>query len=353
MATAKKLPSGNYRVLIYTHTENGKKKYKSFTDSTPRKAELAASKYLLGLTCSKNNDEQDLNIEKMISNYIESKSNVLSPSTIFEYKRLDKSSVYSHIKHLKGHEIKNHILQSWVNTVAIGKSPKYVRNIAGLLTAVLSQYLPDFKVRMTLPQAIKPVVVVPEEEQVLHLMRHVQGTWMESAIILGSIIGLRRSEICALRTKHVDIKNCTLDVKDALVRGKDENNKTVWVLKTTKTLESTRLIKIPELVAKRIVELAQDDKIVPVVPDTITNCFGDLRDEFQYSFSFHKLRHYNSSIMHYLQIPEKSQMRRLGHASNHMAKKVYQHELLKGKDESDTKLDTYFSKLIQHEIQHK
>lgn len=36
MASAKKLPSGNWRVLKYTGTENGKRKYASYTAS-PRK----------------------------------------------------------------------------------------------------------------------------------------------------------------------------------------------------------------------------------------------------------------------------------------------------------------------------
>ena len=39
MATAKKLPSGAYRCLIYIGDENGKRKYKSFTAKTKKEAE--------------------------------------------------------------------------------------------------------------------------------------------------------------------------------------------------------------------------------------------------------------------------------------------------------------------------
>lgn len=47
MATAKKLPSGNYRVLVYTGKDaSGKRQYKSFTDPDKRTAEFLASEYL-------------------------------------------------------------------------------------------------------------------------------------------------------------------------------------------------------------------------------------------------------------------------------------------------------------------
>ena len=49
MATAKKLPSGNYRVRVY---DKATEKYKSFTAPTKREAERLASDYLAGLALS-------------------------------------------------------------------------------------------------------------------------------------------------------------------------------------------------------------------------------------------------------------------------------------------------------------
>ena len=46
MATAKKLPSGKYRCLIYIGMENEKRKYKSFTANTKKEAEFLATQYL-------------------------------------------------------------------------------------------------------------------------------------------------------------------------------------------------------------------------------------------------------------------------------------------------------------------
>lgn len=45
MATAKKLPNGNYRVRVYDKSTG---KYKSFTAQTKREAERAAAEWLSG-----------------------------------------------------------------------------------------------------------------------------------------------------------------------------------------------------------------------------------------------------------------------------------------------------------------
>ena len=45
MASARKLPSGNYRVNLFIGMENGKRKYKSFTAPTKKEAELLAAQY--------------------------------------------------------------------------------------------------------------------------------------------------------------------------------------------------------------------------------------------------------------------------------------------------------------------
>lgn len=47
MATAKKLPSGAYRCLIFDRMEDGKRKYKSFTAPTKKEAEYLATQYIM------------------------------------------------------------------------------------------------------------------------------------------------------------------------------------------------------------------------------------------------------------------------------------------------------------------
>ena len=84
MATAKKLPSGAYRCLIYIGDENGKRKYKSFTAKTKKEAERLALNYQSELE-----DKQDT-VETMIDNYIKSKEKLLSTTTITDWEILQK-----------------------------------------------------------------------------------------------------------------------------------------------------------------------------------------------------------------------------------------------------------------------
>ena len=87
MATAKKLPSGSYRCQIYDYTDDkGKKHYKSFTAKTKKEAEHMATAYKLdNVDTSKN---LDIKLEDSMLNYCAMKSNILSPTTLVNYKRL-------------------------------------------------------------------------------------------------------------------------------------------------------------------------------------------------------------------------------------------------------------------------
>lgn len=79
MATAKKLPSGSYRVRIFDGVgADGKKKHKSFTADTKKEAEFMAAEYSL----KRRERPQELTVGEAIDKYIAAKENVLSPTTI-------------------------------------------------------------------------------------------------------------------------------------------------------------------------------------------------------------------------------------------------------------------------------
>lgn len=94
MATAKKLPSGKYRCLIYTGMENGQRKYKSFTADTKKEAELKALNYQSDL------EEKKDTVETMIDNYIKSKEKVLSQTTLKAYMSI-KNNLMEEISSIK------------------------------------------------------------------------------------------------------------------------------------------------------------------------------------------------------------------------------------------------------------
>ena len=90
MATAKKLPSGSWRCLIYTgNDKNGKRQYKSFTAATKREAEYLATQYMVSLEEHKKQKKSDALFSDALSQYIASKTPVLSPSTIRGYRNIE------------------------------------------------------------------------------------------------------------------------------------------------------------------------------------------------------------------------------------------------------------------------
>ena len=89
MATAKKLPSGNWRVRAYAGTDRtGKKIMVSFTAPTKREAELKAAQYLAENKTG--SGPSDITVSDAIDRYITAKTAVLSASTIHGYRGLQR-----------------------------------------------------------------------------------------------------------------------------------------------------------------------------------------------------------------------------------------------------------------------
>ena len=164
MPTARKLPSGSWRCQVYSHTERiynekiGKWKdrrvYESFTSDDPspagkREAELAAAQF--AATKQGRKSMRNMPLSQAMEDYIESRSNVLSPSTIREYRRMQKNN-YDSINKIFLNQLTTEKVQKWVNAFAADHNPKTVRNAYGLLSATLNAYLPNSAIVATLPQ---------------------------------------------------------------------------------------------------------------------------------------------------------------------------------------------------------
>ena len=114
MATARKLPSGNWRCRLYDYTDNaGKKHYKSFTASTKKEAEYLATAYKLEESTSNNN----LTIGKATEQYINNRLSILSPTTVRTYKGIAVNQI-DKIAKLKIDSITQEQVQVFSNSIA-------------------------------------------------------------------------------------------------------------------------------------------------------------------------------------------------------------------------------------------
>lgn len=346
MATAKKLPSGNWRTLIYTGIdENGKRRYESFTASTKRESEFLAAEYL----ANKKEKESNLIIGDAIDQYIDSKDGVLSPKTIREYRRFRRLYCQK-IMSVPLRDLTNEKLQNEVTRESKHLSPKSIRNVYGLISVTLKTFCPNVRYDITLPQKIKKEIVIPSQEKLLVLLDEVAGTRLEIPVLLGACAGLRRSEIAALNlNKDVDYKNNKITINKAMVNDSHGN----WVIKSPKAYASYRTIDIPEWVVQKLDAARKDPEYQMMHPSHISTAFIkkvkklDLGD-----ISFHNLRHYYASLMLSLNVPDKYAMQRMGHSTPNMLKTVYQHLIDEKNNEVTDTINSFFD-TMQHEMQHE
>lgn len=337
MATAKKLPSGNYRVRVY---DKKTKKYKSFTAPSKKRAELMANEYLNGLKRSKN----DLTVKQAVENYIFSKDKTLSVSTIRGYEII-KNNAIEGIKDIKLCDIDEIVLQKWANKNADDYSAKSIRNQYGLITASLKQNKInlDFDSILLKPKQ-KKEMLIPTIEEMKKIIKITKGTNIEVAVLLALLLGLRRSEICALKWSDYDGEK--INIHSAAVPDKD--NKTI-IKNTNKSYAGTRKLTVPDVLKSSLDSQEKcSDFIVTMTPNGIYVRFQSLCEQNGLpKFTLHSLRHANASLMLLQGVPDKYAMERLGQATNNMLKNVYQHTFKNEQEKIADNLNNKFNEIIK------
>lgn len=345
MAKAKKLPSGNWRVNQYIGKDaSGKRIYKSFTADSKKEAEYMAAEYVLHYKHIRR--PQNMTVKEAIEAYINNKDNILSPSTIKGYRQIQRK-YFTDIADIKLDALTNDIIQAEINWLSKTHSAKTVRNIYGLLAAAINEFCPEFPLKITLPPKSKPNIYIPSEQEMSIIMNAAYNTPMEVPISLAAYLGMRKSEILALRWDKINIEVKTLTVDSATVKG--ENG---LITKEPKTAAGQRTIDLPDLMVDILKRNQNNCPYVCTVSEgMIYKNFIKLLDQNHLPhFRFHDLRHYHASVLLDLGVPDKYAMERMGHATSAILKNVYQHTRNQKQKEVSAALNSYF---MQHEMQHK
>lgn len=164
MATAKKLPSGSWRCQVYSHTEEiiqsdgtikKKRIYKSFTCDDPspkgkRKCEAEAATWANAKE-KMNVSGYSLTFGAALNKYIDERTDILSPATIRKYRSMAKNK-FDTLKDIRLCDIRQDTVQCYINTISAQMSPKSVRDINGIITAVLKRYAPEISIHIVMPK---------------------------------------------------------------------------------------------------------------------------------------------------------------------------------------------------------
>lgn len=339
MATPKKLPSGSYRIRVFSHIdENGKKIYKSFTDKD-KKVVMKLAREFENLKDEGLTQDKELTFEAALKIYLEEKKHKLSPKTYREYYRMAVNE-YDSINTLYVSRITDKDMQYFVSQMEKkDKSPKTIHNIYSLAVAAIKMQVGKKKeFDVTLPELPKITYKLPNDDQVKQLIEDASDT-MKICIYLAAIGTLRRSEICGLKYKDIMRDFNAIYVHAAVVQ--DVNQK--WVYKDkTKTKDSERRVILPKKIIDMLGTGDPEEFIVKMTPNGITAAFCKLRNNLGLKCRFHDLRHYAATIRMYMGIPLKEIQAVGGWGDSKILERVYLNQIEAKSNEFTKKANSYF-----------
>lgn len=243
MPNAKRLPSGNWQVKVYSHTEyvDGKPKRirESFTAATKAEAEYQAALFKRE---NRRKANCELTLGDAMQGYIDSKDGILSPATIRGYNTIKRHHLLE-LQKKQLSRIKNVDIQIALNQEKKTKnwSAKTTKNIAGFVSASIGLYREDFNFKVTLPQKEKYDYHLPTQDEITALLSYTEGKELHTAILLAACLGLRRGEICALKWTDFDWKNKTVKINKATVQSEEG-----WATKNPKSYAGYRILSISD-----------------------------------------------------------------------------------------------------------
>ena len=327
------LPSGSWNVRV----RNGKT-IKSFTASTRREAERMAAEYLL----DKDRKERlGITVGEAIDSYIESKRNILSPTTISLYEIIRKKNMQG-IMTIPLSVLTNIEIQKEINREAETHKPKTLANMRGLLSASLKQY--GFDVDVSVPHPVKKIIDLPDPSDV---MKAVKGKDIELPTLLAMWLSLSMSEIRGLSVESVS--DGFITVCESVV---DVDGQTVHK-EATKAYERTRRLSLPSEIRTMIEQTDAWKKgegyLVPINRRLIYARFTKaISDAGLPHMTFHQLRHMNASVMEQIGVPLLYAKERGGWNSNSQTlQRVYQHTFKDKKSEVDEQINSHFSSIYK------
>lgn len=356
MATAKKLPSGAWRCQVYSHTEqipqpDGtvklKKIRKSFTCDIPgpkgkRECERMAAEW----AAQKERHQTDctLTFGEALDRFLADRKSVLSPSTMRGY--LCDAKHLTPLRSIRLDRMTQEPIQQLVGTLAPNHSPKTVRNVHGLISAVLRLYRPDFILQTKLPAKERPNLTIPSDADIAALLDYVRdhAPDMELPILLAAFGPMRRGEICAL--EKTDISGNVVHVCRAIVETPENTLQT----KTPKTYAGDRYISYPDFVKTKW-ESVETNRLVPLTPSAISNRFAHIvKNAGVPHFRFHDLRHYSASIQHALGVPDAYIMARGGWENDSTLKAIYRHAMSDQALRMNQVVNEHFEELVHTKV---
>ncbi len=324
------LPSGAYSTKVMV---NGVRI--TITKDTQEECAAEATAIKYGAKEAKRKEKtKSLSLSDALDSYIDARTGSASPSTIYAYTRY-KANCFQNMMKTDVFTTTDEQWQAAIRREAKGKSPKYIANVWGLISAAILESTGK-KPRVNLPAKEKNERPYLEPEQVKTFVEAIKGETVEIAALL-ALSSLRRSEIKALTWDCVNLEKKTIAVKSAMVyAGKDSG---MVHKKQNKTSASSRVIPIiPPLEEALKISKQTEGYVVPYNGSWLYQRINEICSANGLpEVGVHGLRHSFASLAYHLQIPEKIAMEIGGWSDDGTMRKIYTH--LAQKDIADRAQD--------------
>lgn len=343
---ANKLPSGSWNVQVFVGMDqNGKKIRKSFTAPTKKEAEYLAASFKAHHQ-EVTRDSTAMTLSEAIDKYIDFKGGTLSPSTIRGYRYIQKKAFPS-IMNLKISKLTLNNVQRAINAEIGIKKPKTLNNEIGLVRSVVKLYAPSIDLSaLSLPQAKKYNSQELTLDQVESLLVEITKDELAIPLLIAICLGLRISEISALKWRDYNREEKLMNIDKALVRDIDNN----MIQKGTKTEESKRTITVPDFLCRLLDEEQHDPEthILTMSQSAVREHLKKICKRLDIPLvRVHDLRHINASVMLFLNIPARYAMERGGWSDIKTMDKIYQFTFKDKKRVVDERINNFFTQILE------
>lgn len=253
-------------------------------------------------------ESRGLTFEAAANQYISLKNNVLSPNTIRGYQKIIRNLpewfLIRKIDKLTALDV-----QKVINDRAATVSAKTVRNDHGFISAVLSMYRENLRLKTKMPLKGKFEPYTPTDSDVQQILDSVSGGKYEIPFRL-AVYAMRRGELCAVQSS--DLSGNWLSINKTLAESPEGG----WIIKPIpKTSESIRKIYIDDALAEKIRQI--DGPLYTGKPSMLDKTLHKKQKELCLPlFRLHDFRAYYVSMAHKMGIPDKYIRQNCGFSSS-------------------------------------
>ena len=304
---------GIWHVSFYLKDINGKRKQKQLStgfkayngkkEINKSKADKKAQVIVASFDGLTHNDCTNWTLDKYVSDWLERDKSHISLTTYDKYVSMLNRHITPYFSAL-GLPIKDikpiHLERYCAAKIDEGLSPTTVIKHIGLICPALKDAVKNAYIRlnpaelMQKPKKAKTEMHYYDAEQLQKLISAAMGTPIEVPVVLGIMLGLRRSEIIGLRWSAIDFDKMILSIRQKAITGMVDGKTQTVISTTLKTEASESDFKLNAELCSYLKVLKEKQRTMPretkeYMDYVCVNAVGDLLKPDYITSKFKKL----------------------------------------------------------------